>query len=142
MKLTIHGPNLNDQSKGTFRVHAADCRDNRREVVYNGSDSPYTGEFATVEDVAELMYGDHIAEGSTDLDAAVADFYFAPCVKGLPNRVPQFTVAHTQDEDGADRYFIEDENCDWVGSPFDSQEACQMACTALNQGLIKPEEVN
>ena len=36
MKLTIHGPNLIDQSKGDFHVHAAGCRDNHREVRMKG----------------------------------------------------------------------------------------------------------
>ena len=112
MKLTIHGPNLNDQTKGTFHVHTAACRDNKWEVTVNGSDMPITDDFATVEDVAEYIYSDQIAESENDLDfyrknpdeAAkagytaerlaegvrigdyVADFHFAPCTKKLPSR--------------------------------------------------------
>jgi hypothetical protein len=87
MKLTIHGPNLNDQTKGTFHVHTARCRDNKWEVTANGSEYPSTIDADTVEDVVEYIYSDHIAEGSMKLDAsAIADFHFAPCVKNLPRR--------------------------------------------------------
>lgn len=87
MKLKIHGPNLNDQTKGTFHVHTAGCRDNKWEVTANGSDHPMAIDADTIEDVVEYIYSDHIAEGSMKLDAsAIADFHFAPCVKDLPRR--------------------------------------------------------
>lgn len=87
MKLTIHGPNLIDQSKGTFHVHTADCRDNKREVRLNGSVGPITHEFTSAYDVAEFIYADHIAEGSTRLDDdLLLDFHFAPCCKQLPTK--------------------------------------------------------
>ena len=112
MKLTIHGPNLIDQTKGTFHVHTARCRDNKVEVTANGSELPYTGDFATVEDVAEFIYSDQIAEAEgeleylaknpdeaaklgytderiaagVDLNGYIADFHFAPCTAKLPNR--------------------------------------------------------
>ena len=87
MKLKIHGPNLNDQTKGTFHVHTAGCRDNKWEVTANGSEHPMAIDADTIEDVVEYIYSDHIAEGSMKLDAsAIADFHFAPCVKDLPRR--------------------------------------------------------
>jgi hypothetical protein len=89
MKLTIHGPNLNDQSKGSFHVHTADCRDNRKEVRYNGSDNPYTGDFDSVIDVVEFIYSDIIAENpDQSIDEYVLDFHFAPCV---PSDLPYVT---------------------------------------------------
>jgi hypothetical protein len=87
MKLKIHGPNLHDQTKGTFHVHTAGCRDNKWEVTANGSEHPMAIDADTIEDVVEYIYSDHIAEGSMKLDAsAIADFHFAPCVKDLPRR--------------------------------------------------------
>ena len=83
MRLTIHGPNLNDQSKGSFRVHAAGCADNGREVRRNGSSYPFTDDFASRTEVAALIYADQIAESADDAAAYVSDFHFAPCCAAL-----------------------------------------------------------
>jgi hypothetical protein len=84
MKLTIHGPNLNDQSQGTFHVHTARCRDNAREVKHNGSVDPYTMDVASVMDVVDVIYpADQFEDRDAHLDAYIADFHFAPCVKNL-----------------------------------------------------------
>lgn len=38
-----------------------------------------------------------------------------------------YSVAHTKDERGRDRYFVEDDNADWVEGPFDTYaEAAEM----------------
>lgn len=89
MKVTIHGPNLRDQSKGTFHVHTAECRDNRKEVTYNASESPWTIDADSVIDVVEAVYSDHMSEHPagdkwSTPDPYVSDFHFAPCVKELP----------------------------------------------------------
>jgi len=85
MQLTIHGPNLNKQNKGTFHVHTAGCRDNDREVKNNGSVDPYTAEFASRDEVASFIYADHMAEDpSASVADYVADFHFAPCCDALP----------------------------------------------------------
>ena len=86
MQVTIHGPNLNDQTKGTFHVHTADCRDNAKEVRVNGSRYPVTVGVETVEDAVEVMYADHIKQGEMTVEDGVADFHFAPCTRNLPNR--------------------------------------------------------
>lgn len=83
MKVTIHGPNLHDQSKGDFRVHTEACRDNQKEIRYNGSEGPWTIDADSEQDVAEALYADHIAEGSTTLEGALGSIYFAPCVREL-----------------------------------------------------------
>ena len=62
MQLTIHGPNLIDQSKGTFHVHTAACRDNQREVRTNGSEDPWTVDVESVQEVVEAVYSDHMDE--------------------------------------------------------------------------------
>lgn len=85
-KLTIHGPNLNDQSKGTFHVHTADCRDNDREVKNNGSVDPWTIDADSIDDVVDHVYSDQFAEQPDrrepdSYEHYVADFHFAPCVK-------------------------------------------------------------
>ena len=85
MQVTIHGPNLNDQSKGTFHVHTAECRDNSWEVRSNGSDHPSTIDAETVLDVVEFIYCDSIAEHPpSTVEDYVGDFHFAPCLKDLP----------------------------------------------------------
>jgi len=55
---------------------------------------------------------------------------------------PKYTVSHTVDEFGNARWNVEDEKANWIGSPFDYQEAAQMAADALNRGLITPDELN
>lgn len=40
MKVIVHGPNLRDESEGTYRVHAETSKDNAREVKMNGSLHP------------------------------------------------------------------------------------------------------
>jgi hypothetical protein len=85
-KLTIHGPNLNDQTKGTFHVHTADCRDNDREVKNNGSVEPITIDAESIDDVVDYIYDDQFNEQPDrrepdSYEHYVADFHFAPCVK-------------------------------------------------------------
>jgi len=99
MNVIIHGPNLRDQSKGTFHVHAAGCSDNRKEVLRNGSEYPISLEADSVEAVVVAIYSDHLAEAEGEVAWYRAngqpdrpdvtwrdyehDFHFAPCVKDL-----------------------------------------------------------
>jgi hypothetical protein len=91
MNVTIHGPNLNDQSKGQFHVHTASCRDNRKEVVRNGSEYPITIDVDSVQDVVECMYSDiiaeHVADGDNGIycnwETYIPEFHFAPCTNDL-----------------------------------------------------------
>lgn len=76
MKLNIYGPNLRDQSKGTFVVHAADCKDCGKLRGENR----YSNEFGTIQEAARAMYSDQINEGPTTIEDAVQDMHFAPCV--------------------------------------------------------------
>ena len=85
MLVTIHGPNLRDQSKGTFHVHTAECRDNAREVAHNYSEMPITIELASVIAVVDYIYSDVIRENpESTVDEYVSDFAFYPCTKALP----------------------------------------------------------
>jgi hypothetical protein len=81
----VFGPNLRDQSKGTFHVHAEGCADNRHYGPgkrYGGDD--YDGwlmEAASHDDVGDSIYEDHIAEGSMEPGEGKHDCHFFPCVK-------------------------------------------------------------
>ena len=85
MLVTIHGPNLRDQTKGTFHVHTAECRDNAREVTHNWSDEPHTIDLPSVIAVVDFIYCDVIRENpESTVDEYVSDFAFYPCTKALP----------------------------------------------------------
>ena len=77
--LTIFGPNLRDQSKGDFVVHAADCADCAKLRAEQWSRGEYTSQDAVLRD----LYSDHIAEGSCTIEDARGSVHFAPCVKVL-----------------------------------------------------------
>lgn len=87
--VTIIGPNLYDQSKGQFHVHAQGCSDITRDPKRYGYEqaSPHMStEAGSYADVAEYVYEDIMAEAEpgsryTEADAYVDEFHFAPCVK-------------------------------------------------------------
>lgn len=107
-KVIIAGPNLRDQSKGTFHVHAPGCRDltrvARKEPEYKN---------ATVEDVAsrqeivELLYEDQMDEwerahpGDTLDWREYDDIYLFPCCEklDLPDLSPSDDEVEEEDED-------------------------------------------
>lgn len=41
--------------------------------------------------------------------------------------MPRLTVDHTKDEFGQDRFFVADENGDWIGEPHSTREAALAA---------------
>ena len=85
MRVTICGPNLRDQSKGTFHVHAEGCADLKRhahrEPEYRDG---WTINAESREAVADEVYADIIDE-NPDSTAAdyVSDFHFFPCCNDL-----------------------------------------------------------
>jgi hypothetical protein len=90
MLVTICGPNLRDQSKGDFHVHAADCADlhkhARREPEYRNG---WTVDVASVKDAVLDVYEDMIFECWEEDEAEdhwreYNDLYFFPCCKSLP----------------------------------------------------------
>lgn len=114
MDVRICGPNLNDQSKGTFHVHADGCPDLRKYgPQYRGADAK-GGDIngnremlvtnASVRAVVMETYADQIREeienrlsgmsGYSDadvkkltdevVDSYASDFHFAACCKELP----------------------------------------------------------
>jgi hypothetical protein len=68
MKVVICGPNLNDQRKGQFHIHAAGCHDlvknARREPEYKNG---WTIDAHSREDVVRNIYSDHMAEHDSEL---------------------------------------------------------------------------
>jgi hypothetical protein len=86
MRVTICGPNLRDQSKGSFHVHAAGCADlvrgARREPEYR---SDWTIEAATRDDVVLEVYSDMILANDCDpIEDYRSDLHFFPCCADLP----------------------------------------------------------
>lgn len=86
--VTIVGPNLRDQSKGTFHVHAAGCADLTRNRNLRGEQT-MTINASSLEGIAANVYEDIIAEndGNTGADY-LGEFHFAPCVT-LPAAEPE-----------------------------------------------------
>lgn len=87
--VTIIGPNLPDQSKGDFHVHAQGCRDIRRSY---GGCSKYDLEVEAAIDVAEFIYEDHLHDEGIEpeseeaiayFDMCIGEFYFLPCTGNL-----------------------------------------------------------
>jgi hypothetical protein len=76
MKVTIYGPGT--RSESMFRVHSADCQDNRKED--DMGNPPITVEAETRRSVVEFMYDGQLAEGA-DYDACRDDFEFLPCCR-------------------------------------------------------------
>jgi hypothetical protein len=92
MYVKIHGPNLNDQSKGTFHVHERDCLDNKKYGpgrVLGGEDNGWIMNVDSVRDIVVEVYSDHIneqpeSEQEDYIQDLFNDFYFAPCCSDLP----------------------------------------------------------
>jgi hypothetical protein len=91
MQVVIIGPNLLDQSQGSFHVHAYGCADTTRNAEYrhHRDDINRPEDVASVKDIVELTYVDQLAEDpeSTWQDL-VTDFKIFPCVVGLSEESP------------------------------------------------------
>lgn len=87
MKVAICGPNLIDQSRGSFHVHAAGCKDLEKQMYLDGlwgTDDPWEMEVESRLEVAAEVYVDIIAESDAETaETLLYDFHFAPCCKGL-----------------------------------------------------------
>lgn len=87
----IFGPNLSGpaQRKGNFHVHEASCSDCKHYGPgrkFQGEDAGMGVEVECAKDAAEYVYGD-FEEYDREDDQWVGDFYFAPCLNGLPTEV-------------------------------------------------------
>jgi len=84
VRVTIIGPNLSSemQLKGGVHVHASRCSDIARS--YDDHQIMLDGDFSSVEEVVTEVYSDMIdALDPADWLNYVAEFYFAPCTRGL-----------------------------------------------------------
>jgi hypothetical protein len=86
MNVTICGPNLRDQSRGDFHVHAAGCADlargAQREPEYRNG---WTIDADSRLDVANEVYADIIDEnGEEDGSSYLETMHFFPCCAELP----------------------------------------------------------
>jgi len=82
-RVVVIGPNL-PRSDESFHVHAAGCSDIYRSLDYRShefdSDKANAMEFNSVEEIAEYVYADQIAEGGYDAADLINDFRIFPCV--------------------------------------------------------------
>ena len=84
MNVSIHGPNLEDQSKGQYVIHATSCRDNAKVRHFAGGQvEPFTFDAQSREQCALEVYEDQIEGGECDIETALADLHFCPCCKKL-----------------------------------------------------------
>lgn len=81
----VYGPNLADQSKGSFHVHAEGCGVKVRTLGGGFDEHPMVFEASSKTEVADETYADHIGEGSMEPGEGLSDHHFCPCVK-LPVR--------------------------------------------------------
>lgn len=90
--LTIAGPNL--QSGATFHVHKAGCRDLKsRAKGYVGTNQD-TDEYASVQEICESVYSDHMAENEpgslyATWEGYVGEFDIFPCAGKLSLETPE-----------------------------------------------------
>ena len=78
------GPNLPDQSKGTFHIHKYGCRDVAKYLSNIERDKLAV---TSRLDVAKLIYppGDFEWDGTIETSRwYLGDIWFAPCTKDLP----------------------------------------------------------
>ena len=88
MKLTVAiiGPNLIDQSKGTFHVHRFGCADTRKaQYRLNREDLKHPITVDSRAEVVEYIYpaSDFDYDPKTESEPYAQDIYFYPCTEGL-----------------------------------------------------------
>lgn len=81
MRLIIVGPNLLDQSKGDYHVHADGCGHLSTDANIRYEDQSWTGDYSSRVEVADDVYPP--ADFDCDSGAYVDTIYFAPCTRGL-----------------------------------------------------------
>lgn len=83
MRVTICGPNLNDQSKGTFHVHAEGCADLKRGVRRE----PEYAYGWTIDAETQITVCDDVyppSDFECESGEYVSEFHFFPCCADLP----------------------------------------------------------
>ena len=84
MKVYIIGPNLRDQSKGQYHVHAVGCADTKKAIYApNRLDLDDPVDITSQQEAVEYVFADFLDEYPwEDLQS---DLYFFPCTDALPN---------------------------------------------------------
>lgn len=77
-RVTIVGPNLSDQSKGEFHVHAEGCADLTRSTNLRNEDHSFIMEADSRIQVCDAIYDPD--EFDCNSGEFVDEFHFAPCV--------------------------------------------------------------
>lgn len=115
MKLTIVGPNLPNNNHETMHVHVAGCGDLKRGIYkHMPKHEVHNEEHDSVRSLVEgwfgpeagSFYGERWAEEDIPADAwkhYESEFWFAPCVKGLPDEVADPKIVVMVDVDIAER---------------------------------------
>lgn len=102
MLVHIIGPNLSDQSKGDFHVHAKGCAEVTSKRAYRGPDFAYdrkvTYNVSSKIEVSATAYADQIGEGSMTAHDGVASIWFAPCTALLPYRIVPSRISYERQQ--------------------------------------------
>lgn len=139
MDVVILGPNLNNQNKGQFHVHTADCADldkmKRREPAYR-PENRMAIDAGSRQEIVEWLYDDHMREeelerGNTPDWREYDDIYLFPCLKSLPELASEPEEEDEpvdEDEDDTEVDESDDEDTE-VEDDDDSDEEDQFAGT-------------
>lgn len=88
MEIVCIGPNLPDQRKGSFHVHAKGCADVVRNRDYLSPEFAFDKtngiEAETMAEVVKYVYADQLAEDADlTIDDCVNDFHVFDCAQAL-----------------------------------------------------------
>jgi len=99
-RVIIIGPNLPDDSLGTFHVHAVGCRDGVRLNKAMGSQAGWEIDADSRKAIVIDIYSDHMADNAEDPDVVWPEFddlHLCPCVK-LPDETVQDRLEYLRRE--------------------------------------------
>jgi hypothetical protein len=77
-RIVVVGPNLRDQSKGTFHVHAEGCADLRRSPNLRHEDQSFVIDCDTLTQMCDAVYPPE--DFGCESGEYLYDFHVAPCV--------------------------------------------------------------
>jgi hypothetical protein len=84
MRVTVIGPNLRNQSKGLFHVHAEGCADIAKRYSAAELSESDSAEYATLQELVEDMYDGQLQDDpSATWQEYAPDFHVLPCAAAL-----------------------------------------------------------
>lgn len=87
MRVVVIGPNLPDQTRGSYHVHAAGCADIGRSRDYRSPEFAYdkTNPIAVADrdEIVEYVYADQIGGGDMTVADGRGDLHVFPCAAAL-----------------------------------------------------------